>query len=502
MLQETEPAQADPGSSPSSGATVSRVGTSSGGMRASVLSAAAAIASIINFSYTLSMTRRLSTREFAVFAAGQSLLLVAGTVAVAAVPWVLAQEVVRAEGRLSRERRAVRFALWVNVLLGAVLGAGVALVALSFTGLAIAGLLGFTTLLLVVGSTGTGFLQGQRRFGLLGTLGLGEFAVKALVGVLLVFGAGFGVGAALGAATIGAAVLVVGGLWVMRDRLGPPALLTADPGLWRAALRIGAVQILVAAIAASDTVIVAVLPATRGHAAAYQAAAVIGKIPLTLSAAISAAVFPLLAIRARDVTARAHALRSYLLLSAYVCVVLATVPAGLLHAVFPASFAGLRTWLPVTALLGTAIGLINLITTFGQAQQRVGNYLIRLAAGLGLVVVGLTIGGEAGGVQGLAWGAVAGSWVAVGLLGVLSVERAAIWRVATGGSAAVAAAALAALWLVLKMCSASGPWLVLLLVTGTAALVGAFPELRPLALRLAGGDRWTPTGAHRRSNAH
>jgi hypothetical protein len=27
--------------------------------------------------------------------------------------------------------------------------------------------------------------------------------------------------------------------------------------------------------------------------------------------------------------------------------------------------------------------------------------------------------------------------------------------------------------------------------------VGAFPELRPFALRFAGGDRWTPSGRHR-----
>ena len=52
-------------------------------------------AAALNYAFTLLLTLLLSGDDFAIFAAGQALLLVAGTVAAAGVPWVLAQAIAR-----------------------------------------------------------------------------------------------------------------------------------------------------------------------------------------------------------------------------------------------------------------------------------------------------------------------------------------------------------------------------------------------------------------------
>ena len=66
----------------------------------------------------------LPTREFAEAGSVSALLLICGTIAGAALPWVLAQEVLRSGPDRHRRRLAVSFCLFATVLQGA--GAGLA----------------------------------------------------------------------------------------------------------------------------------------------------------------------------------------------------------------------------------------------------------------------------------------------------------------------------------------------------------------------------------------
>ncbi len=80
-------------------------------------------AAALNYAFTLLLTLLLSGDDFAIFAAGQALLLVAGTVAAAGVPWVLAQAIAR-NGRTPGDRSfLLRFAFTANGLQGIVAAA-------------------------------------------------------------------------------------------------------------------------------------------------------------------------------------------------------------------------------------------------------------------------------------------------------------------------------------------------------------------------------------------
>ena len=370
---------------------------------------------LLNYLYSLGLTHLLDVGDFAVFAAGQALLLTAGSVATTSVPWILAQALVAADSPLAR-RQAITFALVTNSALALAAGLVLILLALAFapTGPAVA--VGAAGALIFLSSTTYGFLQGTERFALLGVTRTADALLKIVAGLLLVL-AGMGATGALGGFALGALlVAAVGALLIGRDLRPAPGALKLRT-LWRSAAGVAAIQALVSVLTTVDLVLVAVLAADAADAASYQASMILSRVPLFIAGTVSVVVFPLLARNPAGGGPLVHtAVRLYLALVLPYAVALMTVPADLLDLVFPPQYGAISTLLPMTAVAGAFIGGINLVTTAFQAQRRYVRCLRAQVAGFVLYIAALLIGAWSGGVVGLALGAVVRTAVSLGLL--------------------------------------------------------------------------------------
>jgi O-antigen/teichoic acid export membrane protein len=182
---------------------------------------AIAVSSVANYLYSLALTHSLEPRSYSEFAAGQALLLLVATLGGVAVPWVLAREVARNGDDEVQLGRALTFAFWVNVAFGAILGALVAVISSWIGPPPIPEIMAASIFLLSIGSTGSGYLQGRQRYGLLAAVLFGEIAVKVSLGFFLVGILGFSAWAALFAATVGALVPLSVCI-PLRHRIGRP----------------------------------------------------------------------------------------------------------------------------------------------------------------------------------------------------------------------------------------------------------------------------------------
>jgi O-antigen/teichoic acid export membrane protein len=442
-------------------------------VRAAWLTVAMAGSAVANYAYTLLLTYALTPADYAVFAAGHGVLLVLGTFGAVAVPWVLARELVLQAAHPDRQSAALNLALWINVGGGAVLAAGVGAVTLTFGSPPTALVMAATTFLLAVGSTALGYPQ---RITLLGVVMLGEFAVKLTAGAVLVFVLDLGATAALLAATVGALVPLSACL-TCRQAFGRPRRVRLSPGLWRAAGRIGAIQVVVALFTALDTVLVAALATTRAGAGPYQAAATLGRAPLFVSVAVSTAVFPALLARRGDQRQRAQALWTVAVVSTVAVIAMTSAPASAVELIFPSDFAPLAAWLPVVTLSGAGIGMMNLLTTFLQTEDRIRAAQTLMAAGFVLHAALLVAGAQLAGITGLAWGAVIGVWTTVALLTALPSERVAVGMLARRIAMPRPVLLIGALTAVLVLVDQPVAWLASAIAAALAACVVAFPEL-------------------------
>ncbi|WP_336923375.1 lipopolysaccharide biosynthesis protein [Aquipuribacter sp. SD81] len=382
------------------------------------------VLSLLNYVYSLGLTHLLDVGAFAVFAAGQALLLTAGTVSNAAVPWVLAQTLSTATGAEDR-RRAVWFGLTLNTGLGVLGGALLYGLGLGFAGPRTSLVLAVATFLVFVASSTVGVLQGARRFGLLGVLKVGDSALKIAVGLALV-AVGTGAAGALGGFAAGSLLLIAAGGWVARRDLRRPVRGTLRaPHLWRTTAGVGAVQALLSLLVTLDVVLVAYLLPDEA-AATYQASMILSRVPLFLAGAVAATVFPLLSRDPdglEDVVRRA--VRSFLLMVVPYAVALACVPAPLLALVFPPEYSRMSVVLPLTAVAGAAIGAVNLVTTVFQARRRYVRSVVAQVAGLAVHAGALTVGAALDGLVGMAVGAVVGTTASLVALLVAAPAR---WR--------------------------------------------------------------------------
>jgi O-antigen/teichoic acid export membrane protein len=426
---------------------------------------------VINYGYALVLTHGLAPAQYAAFAAGQALLMVRAAVSGAGIPWILAREIGRAPGDHERHAVATTFAFWANLALGALLTLAVAGGVLIFGSMPDAAVVAAASLIMSVGSTGTGFLQGIGRMEAIAVLFTLEAVVKAGVGAGLVFFTGLGSAGALAGFVAGSLVLLLP-LPRYRHLIRRPAWRPAEASLLRAALRQTRLQAGVAIIAAGDTVLVAVLGLGAAGGGPYQAASALGRVPLFASNAVATAAFPQIS---RDGSAerKAAALRSYLLVGMFMTAAMSTLPDRIRTALFPDTFASVGRWLPYAAVLGLAIGLLNLCVSFLQADDRhgAGGHLLGLTAGY-LAVVALS--GAVFGVAGLAVGAAVAALLAVGALAFLPPVRPG-WRV----SLVRDLGAVIAMALVLALVDNPWVWLALAVVAGLVVLATSFPEFAP-----------------------
>jgi len=370
---------------------------------------------VLNYLYALVLTHLLNVAQYSTFAAGQGLLLWATTVATVSVPWVLAQALARA-GSDAERFAATRFTMLASAGSGLAAGAVVWVIAVQFASTPAALALAGSAFIIFLGTTTTGWFQGHERMQALSALYVGENVLKNAAGLLLVTVAGLGDTGALAGFGIGGLLLLVWWPRVPRGSTRPWLAALASRDLWHRALGIAAVQGLVSLFAAIDVVFVAALPESRALAASYQVSAALSRAPLFVAGAVSTAFFPVLARTAGGGALTARAVRMYAAVALPLATILATTPAPVLAAVFPAQYGAMAVLLKFTAVAGLAAGGINMLATFFQA---VSDYSCAwwLLAGLAGYVAALLAGWTAGGITGLAVGSLLGTTVALGLLG-------------------------------------------------------------------------------------
>jgi O-antigen/teichoic acid export membrane protein len=252
--------------------------------------AAALAVGVLNYGYALLLTRWLDVGSYARFVAGQWLLLSAVTVATVTVPWVLAQELARARSDAERGD-AGRFAIITSIGGGLVAGGLVAAVATQFAGIATTLTLAVSTLVIYVTTVAAGRLQGEERSRTLSLLNVLEVVLKVAAGAFLVMALGLGDAGALAAFGIGALPFLLWWPVLPRGSGRPWRSASANRDLWRRALGIARLQGMVALMAATDVVLVTVLPDERSAAASYQASVTLSRVLLFVASAVSMAFF-------------------------------------------------------------------------------------------------------------------------------------------------------------------------------------------------------------------
>lgn len=448
------------------------------------MAVAVVVVGLLNYGYAVLLMHLLSVTAYSRFAAGQGLILWASTVAIVSVPWLLAQALVRAESEAERYA-AIRFARLVSVGSGCAAAVVVGAIATRFAGLTAALVLGLSVLVIFLGTTTTGWLQGQERLGLLSVLTVAENMLKVAAGVLLVMVARLGEAGALGAFGIGALVLLLAWPRTPRDGRGSWLAALANRDLWCRVGVIAGAQGMVSLFVAVDVVLVALLPGSRVLAASYQASAAISRVPLYFAAAVATAFFPSLSRHAAGGMIAARAVRMYASMALPVAVVLATVPAPVADLILSSQYGSVVTLLKYTALTGLAAGGVSLVTAFFQAA---GDYSVLrwLGAGLAGYVLALLAGWRVAGITGLAAGGTVGATVSLTLVGYRLIRRQGFGVLAL---VPLVEPGLAAVVLILLR-PYPWPWLAVAAVAGLRA-VGRF--VRPGA-RHVRGPRWAAAG--------
>jgi O-antigen/teichoic acid export membrane protein len=369
----------------------------------------------LNYAYSLMLTRLLNVSAYASFAAGQGLILWASSVATVSVPWALAQGLARARSDGERDA-ALRFSILASIGSGVLAAAIVGAIATRFGNLFTVLAVALSTLLIFLGTTTTGWLQGHQLMRPLSALYVAENVLKNLAGLVLVSVVGLGENGALAGFGIGAVVMLV-----RRPRVGhcpgrPWRAALANRDLQRRTLRVAGVQAIVSLFVAADVVLVAVLPGSRALVASYQASAALSRASLFVAGAVATAFFPLLSRQASGATIAARAVQMYAAVALPLTAVLATMPPALLSKMFPAQYGAMATLLKYTAAVSLATGGVSLLTAFFQAKDDYSS-LRWLGPGLVGYIVALLAGWRIDGIVGIAVGAALGTMGALILLG-------------------------------------------------------------------------------------
>lgn len=392
-----------------------------------VLIASSAGTSVINYGYTMLMIWLLPARIYAVFGSVASLLLLCGTIASASTPWVLAQETAQSATGSDRRARAVAFGLFSVTLQGLLAGVATAAVASHYaSGPIVAVVLG-SSVAIFVEAAGIGYLQGLERFGIIAVLRLLEVGSKVAVGVVLVeFGGG--AGGAVGGFLFGAALVTMVTVLAMRSDLRWVPGVLRDRHLWLSSRGLLGIQAGVAVLAGMDIVIASLTIATRGTLATYQAAQILGRIPIFVAGALSLVLFTRLA---RAGSSRAHRAEHAVSLLIAVCVpvafVVGTFPHTFTSLLFPSRYGDVQRVLPLVAAAGVTMGFVELLSTVFQALRQFEPAILVIWAGVLVGIPAEWVSVRVDGIIGLAWASMAtGGAVTLALL----VACRALWGVA------------------------------------------------------------------------
>ncbi|PZS31992.1 MAG: hypothetical protein DLM58_10740 [Pseudonocardiales bacterium] len=365
---------------------------------------------LANYGMSLVVVRYLPAREFSEFAAGQGLLLVLGTGSLAALPWAVARYLASPQYDSSRAK-AMSFALIGSALQAVVLGSIALLTCWFLGGPAFAIVCGAGTALISMLAGPTGFLQGENQLaGIAATRSL-ETALRIGVSLALIFLVAHSAVLALVGFPVGTAAALGYALWRGRHAFPLHRLERSTAvALSRQAVLLGAIQVLLAMLAALDTVYAEAGRFGPDAAASYQSAALLGRIPLFFSSALSIAVYTSL-VAARGEAAAGKLLRSSLRTYAWLTlpfvVACSTLPGALLYDFVPSSYSQTLSVLKISCLAGTLVGAINVLTTAHQARGRFHACITVLTAGVVFQAIALIAGGRSGSVIAFALAALA-----------------------------------------------------------------------------------------------
>jgi glycosyltransferase involved in cell wall biosynthesis/O-antigen/teichoic acid export membrane protein len=367
---------------------------------ASWLTLSAVLVGVLNYVYSICLTWLLTPHDYSMFAGGQALLLVCGTIASASVPWLISQGIARAPQDLRTRQELISFGSILALVQGLVAAVVAVLAARRFTSSQVAIVLAGNAVAIFCATVSRGYLQGFGRFRLVASLSAAEAVAKIGIGLMLV-AAGAGAAGALGGFGGGAFVLIVGGLLCMRHDLTLRAGSIRQPELWRRVAWLTTVQVGLAILANADAVLASASLGSGGDLARFQVSIILGRSPLFLAIALATAIFPALsAPRAPDSSILGTSTSLYVRMAGPLAVVVATTPQAIVDLAFPSDYAGVTALLPLTASSGLLIGAIYLLLSSFQAQQRfrttAGLLAMCLIVHVGAIVAGLKLGAGAG----------------------------------------------------------------------------------------------------------
>lgn len=341
--------------------------------QATFLSLATLIVSGANYGYSLAVIRLLPSREYAQFASVQGLLLVMGTASMAAIPWAVARYVALNDTRQAA-REALHFGLVAAFIQGVVMAAAAGLVIGTLAGTSLGVITGAAAFCLSLVVAPLGFLQGYQKLKFIAYLRAFETALRLTIGLLFLFVVSRSASSAILGFPIASALIFFIGLSRCRRafplKVGNRLVLRE---LLRQSVLLGLIQLFIATLAALDTVVVLVSHLRTNSIASYQVAALLGRIPLFLSTAISVSYYQPLA-KAKDDREAGRTLERavlfYLLISVPMVALLASIPVDLVRLVSPSHPDTIASLLRYTSISGSAIGLINIVTTSHQARGK------------------------------------------------------------------------------------------------------------------------------------
>lgn len=395
------------------------------------VTAATLVVTGANFAYTLVLTWLLPAHDYSVFAAAQALLLTAANIASASLPWVAAHWISRDSSSDEARTNALSFvvlAAAAECLLGTLVIVGIAQ---RFSPALVLVALVTDSVLVFSMAPAVGYLQGYGRFGLLARLRVFNVVVKVVSGLLLVvLGAGAW-GAVLSYSCGDLPLLVIGGALIAKEvRLSLHVLRSAV--LWIQTLGFAGIQAVVAVLAGIDIVVATLLwQGPPAALASFQVAVLLSRVPFFLSSSLGQTVFQKLSTRSGNAPAiMAMSADVVLLVFVPAAFMVALAPQSLIRIIFPSSYSGLGVVLPLTATSGLLLGVINLMTTYFQAEGRYVRCLVPLSAAL-LDPLALAVGFRVDGLVGLAAGSVVGLGVVMLALLLVTVRTWSITYVIT-----------------------------------------------------------------------
>ncbi len=387
------------------------------GGTAALLTLATVGVSLGNYVYSFLVVHLMSARDFSRFSGAQGLMLVLGSGAMAAIPWAMARFIAERKDRRARQE-AIHFGLIASALQGLAFAAVAGVILWREAGVAVGVMVAISAFVGSLIAVPVGFLQGLDRMRAITAIRVLEFVVRFVSGIVILLLVSRSAAAALIGYPIGAAVLIAAGLRLCRSGLPPRA---GEGETIRALVRqsgnLGAIQVFLSMLGALDTVAALAAHLGTDRTASYQSAALLGRIPLFLSASIGLAAYVRVVQARTDAEVRdrmGEAARLYTIVVIPFAILCLTVPDSLMHVLIPAKYSDTTALLRFTVVSGAAVGWIDIVSTAHQARARFRPALRILAVAAVAQPIVLIVAGRTAGI----W-VFAGALVAVSLTGAV-----------------------------------------------------------------------------------